>query len=318
MQIKRSLAVGLPPSGLADGQLAVELAQTPPRLWCGVPAAIDATERVQLNLWPTQAQLGGPFLLASAGPFLPLTGPAATRTGPLTINSTGFGDNLTLTTSGGTAGMTFGSFASGAMVEWIGGTSMTFTVLPSFTAALALNTSGIVIGSPTGPAVTGAGNINMQGDLFKNGVNLTANAPFLPLAGGTLSGPGNLTTSGFVSIGNPATDPTASVRLTPGSDMLSMPALFVSDGPGLNQMGRWGWNGIVVGQPTGAPVFSPGSVNAEGGYFINGTSIGTPPFLPLAGGMLTPQIIAAPQPGTIWYDGTNLLFRTATTTVTLA
>jgi hypothetical protein len=224
----------------------------------------------------------------------------------------------------------------------------------------------------------------------------------LPLTGGTLTGPGNLTTSGFVTIGNPATDPTGSIRLTPGSDMLMMPVLRVSDGPGLNQLGQWGWNGLVVGVPTGPPVFAPGSINTPGGYFVNGVSIGTPPFLPLAGGTLTApgwlsvnelrldptmndwrisydingltvnpswtsfpflrvgpggvvtignatagamggggnlnisgdyfrngvNIFAPlhlptynnllPQPGDIWWDGTNLNFQTATTTVTLA
>jgi hypothetical protein len=123
-------------------------------------------------------------------PFLPLTGPAATRTGPLTINTTGLADQLTLTSTGGTAGMTLGNFASGAMVEWAG-TSMTFTVMPTFAQILSISAVGIQTGATTGPAVTGSGNINMAGDLFKNGVNVFAPLN-LPVYNNLLPQPGDL------------------------------------------------------------------------------------------------------------------------------
>lgn len=48
MQIRRTAAIDNPPAGLAEGQLAVEMAADPPRLWVGVPTSLDPTGRRQI------------------------------------------------------------------------------------------------------------------------------------------------------------------------------------------------------------------------------------------------------------------------------
>lgn len=49
MQIKRTSTVNLAPSVIDEGQLAVEMASTPPKLWVGVPYGIEPTGRRLLN-----------------------------------------------------------------------------------------------------------------------------------------------------------------------------------------------------------------------------------------------------------------------------
>ena len=48
MQIRRTVNNG-PPVGLMDGQLSVEQGLNPPKLWVGVPTAVNAAGRIQLN-----------------------------------------------------------------------------------------------------------------------------------------------------------------------------------------------------------------------------------------------------------------------------
>lgn len=57
LQIRRTPTVNNPPSGLLPGQLSVEMANTPPRLWVGVPTAINPSGRLQLNDFVTSQQL---------------------------------------------------------------------------------------------------------------------------------------------------------------------------------------------------------------------------------------------------------------------
>jgi hypothetical protein len=59
IQIKRTLTPDQAPSGLVPGELAVEMNSPAPRLWVGVPAAIDPDER---------------RLVADARAYLPLFG----------------------------------------------------------------------------------------------------------------------------------------------------------------------------------------------------------------------------------------------------
>jgi len=67
IQIRRTAILDNPPVGLVPGQLAVEMANDPPRLWVGVPALVDAAERREVggtNLLPpalmgAQANLRG-------------------------------------------------------------------------------------------------------------------------------------------------------------------------------------------------------------------------------------------------------------------
>lgn len=45
IQIRRTSVANTPPTGLAEGQLAVGMADTPPSLWVGVPVALDPSGR---------------------------------------------------------------------------------------------------------------------------------------------------------------------------------------------------------------------------------------------------------------------------------
>lgn len=49
IQIRRTATPDNPPPGLMPGQLAVEMASSPPRLWCGVPYEINPSGRVEIG-----------------------------------------------------------------------------------------------------------------------------------------------------------------------------------------------------------------------------------------------------------------------------
>jgi hypothetical protein len=49
LQVRRTPTPDNSPTGLVPGQLSVEMGSDPPRLWCGVPASIDATERREIG-----------------------------------------------------------------------------------------------------------------------------------------------------------------------------------------------------------------------------------------------------------------------------
>jgi hypothetical protein len=55
MQILRTPTVNNLPTALVEGQLAIEMASTPPRLWCGVPPAINVDGRKLINPQATMA-----------------------------------------------------------------------------------------------------------------------------------------------------------------------------------------------------------------------------------------------------------------------
>jgi len=50
IQIRRTATPNNPPIGLDPGQLAVEMASAPPRLWCGVPTTIDPSGRIEVAI----------------------------------------------------------------------------------------------------------------------------------------------------------------------------------------------------------------------------------------------------------------------------
>jgi len=61
IQIRRTATPDNPPVGLLPGQLSVEMASDPPRLWVGVPTSIDALGRREIGRGPTSTVtlLGG-------------------------------------------------------------------------------------------------------------------------------------------------------------------------------------------------------------------------------------------------------------------
>lgn len=112
MQVRRTLTPSNPPTGLAEGQLAVGMADTPPTLWAGVPTSVDPSGRVQLV--PASGSVDQTALATALADYLPLTG--GTLAGPggaggtlsvqdsLTVRSTGV-PNLFLTSGANTARM---------------------------------------------------------------------------------------------------------------------------------------------------------------------------------------------------------------------
>lgn len=49
IQFRRTATPNHPPPGLMPGQLAIEMASSPPRLWCGVPYEVNPSGRVQIG-----------------------------------------------------------------------------------------------------------------------------------------------------------------------------------------------------------------------------------------------------------------------------
>lgn len=72
LQIRRTQTANAAPTGLLPGQLSVEMASTPPKLWCGVPTAINAQQRVLLN--PEAVVSGGGATVSGTAPATPGTG----------------------------------------------------------------------------------------------------------------------------------------------------------------------------------------------------------------------------------------------------
>lgn len=65
MQIRRTATPNAPPTGLAEGQLGVEMVGAQPRLWVGVPTGVDALGRRLVN---RQA------IVSAAAPTNPIAG----------------------------------------------------------------------------------------------------------------------------------------------------------------------------------------------------------------------------------------------------
>lgn len=111
MQINGTSTPNLPPSGLAERQLSVEMGSTPPKLWVGVPTTIDPSGRLQLLPQDLSAYVTSTVLTttlagyvtsaalttALAG-YLPLVGGVVTNNAAgvtaLTVNATGAGSTV--------------------------------------------------------------------------------------------------------------------------------------------------------------------------------------------------------------------------------
>lgn len=92
LQIRRTQTANAAPTGLLPGQLSVEMASTPPKLWCGVPVGINAQQRVQLNDFVTSQQLtdavhGTPIYSGPTAPPTPNPGDLWYDTTVLTLKT---------------------------------------------------------------------------------------------------------------------------------------------------------------------------------------------------------------------------------------
>ncbi|MBO0863671.1 MAG: hypothetical protein J2P16_01175, partial [Mycobacterium sp.] len=77
LRIRRTALANTPPPALAEGQLAVGMADTPPSLWVGVPSAIDPTQRRQINPPPTPPTVQR--FITGSGTYTPTAGTAWIR-----------------------------------------------------------------------------------------------------------------------------------------------------------------------------------------------------------------------------------------------
>jgi hypothetical protein len=98
---------------------------------------------------------------------------------------------------------------------------------------------------------------------------------FLPLVGGALSGPGNLTVGGTLGVtgaltgtsGDFSTTFNATGAATLGSTVAVTGAATLSNGAAVTGAS------VVVGAPGGTPVTAAGNVNISGNFYINGVPI---------------------------------------------
>jgi hypothetical protein len=92
MQVRRTATANNAPVNLDEGQLAVEMASVPPRLWCGVPLSIDPSGRVLVAA-------GGDFVPLAGGTMLPMDGTA----GRVALSRTASNGNAMVIAVDGTA-----------------------------------------------------------------------------------------------------------------------------------------------------------------------------------------------------------------------
>lgn len=112
VQIKRTLTPDLAPIGLAEGELALEMASTPPRLWSGAPITIDPSGRILVAAGPG----GG---LVTVNHDATMTGDGAAV--PLSAVHWAAPISLGLVAAGGTTiAMTAASFDGSASVDIAG------------------------------------------------------------------------------------------------------------------------------------------------------------------------------------------------------
>jgi hypothetical protein len=131
MQIKRTATPANPPPALAQGQLSVGMADSPPSLWVGVPTTVDPSGRKQVNTVATDATLTGAGTAAQ---------PLSVVSAPTPTVQT-FGASGTYTPSAGVRGIRVRMIAGG------GGGGAQFTSLgsqhpPGGTSAFAGWTTG--------------------------------------------------------------------------------------------------------------------------------------------------------------------------------
>lgn len=197
MQIRGTLTPNSPPTGLAERQLCVEMASSPPVLWCGVPTSVDASGRVRLNAVgipePTTA---GNYLRTNTGTWvagLPLSGGTLSSPGNLTMPGTfGIGNFSGLMTLG-MPDFRLISAAQNVILSGLNAAGSAYvdalTIRTYDPASVTVNVP-LRVGAPTGTAVTGAGNVNVSGGYYVNGVALAGLSWGNTISGNTGNGIG--------------------------------------------------------------------------------------------------------------------------------
>lgn len=244
MQILRTPTPNLPPTGLAEGQLSVEMASVPPKLWVGVPVTIDASGRIQLN-----ASAGGIPEPTTAGNYL------RTNTGtwvaglPLTGGLLGGVNNdiqldVNLRVASGT----------GIRVNNWGSTSATGINVEQWGSAPGLN-----IGyAGTGRAVS----------IIANNPGYSSTTTGLYLRGDSVAA--QVLIEGWRV--NPTTTRMFAIRAN-GSVQIVHESIIIGAVSELPNVALDVRGNVAVGDPTGPTVTGAGSVNISGGYYVNGKAM---------------------------------------------
>jgi hypothetical protein len=170
IQIYRTATANQAPSGLAQGELAVEMATQPPRLWCGVPTSIAAAGQIRLN---------ASSAAGTAAPATPATGDLwyNTTTGQLMVwNGSTW---AAVSSAGGGGSGTVTSITAGA---GLAGGVITTTGTISLTSPVTIANGGT--GNTTAPT---AGQI----EIAQSGTSI---APV------TLGGDGTITSAGALTV----------------------------------------------------------------------------------------------------------------------
>jgi hypothetical protein len=195
VQIKRTPTPNAAPVGLWEGELSVEMASNPPRLWIGVPTSIDPNGRRQLNT--AEGTIGNYLPLAGGQITGSLTVDNALTAGSVTSGGTILGNQLRVREGGGDEWAWYSPVA-GTLTLWRNGD------LYSFNTAGAFSISG---NFSAGGAITSGGNMDCGWDVTVNAGVLIRNQHggwhvFVGAADGWCEGPAHLRFGNSNSTGN--------------------------------------------------------------------------------------------------------------------
>lgn len=247
--IAHSDTPGNVPIGLEVGELGIDLA-TPPRMWVGCPVAVEASGVLQLL--PGAAGIAEP---TTAGNYL------------RAMNGSGsWVEGLPL------AGGTVANNAAAAI-------ALTVSATGAGSTALDVKGAPVIVGTPTGPAVTGPGNINIEGGYYVNGVAAISQFRAITAWNGNFTGAGhfigNLQTDGQLTAFGAQTNfgtfggtgpGGCTIRIASGRGTSAVPQPLLINDP-MGGLSWAGWNG--AGQAEAASIRAratqPWSVGNHGG-----------------------------------------------------
>lgn len=276
MQIRRTATLNSPPTGLAEGQLAVEMSGPVCKLWVGVPTSID----------PSGRRLLTQFLPLSGGTMDTITGAAGGGTG-ITMNNTS-ADSSALTINNNTTGWGVGIALTNT--NPMSGSGGGLAINNSGYSGLGIRNSGsngeLIYNQPgAGSALRIENYANNQCLLMFNGSAVTA-PPLLYERdeAGVAVTKTSIDVDGNVNLPK---DPTTALQAVTKQYCDSRPQMGVTDGSnaGPGQVGEFLW----------------------GSGFVDGAAL----YIPAGDWNVIFEVTYAPPPGQASDDQINLTFNSA-------